>query len=80
MVAKVICDICGETDDWAIEKGKPFFPNGARGEFIDDNGGDRHVMTFDICQTCVEKHILPLFKSVHQDVLNNHPDYTPPNK
>ena len=53
----------------------PFFPNGARGEIFGESGGERAVMKFDICQTCLEKHILPLFKDVPKEVADAHPDF-----
>jgi hypothetical protein len=76
MSVKAICEICGDTDDWCQDNA-PFFPAGARGEIIDDNGGERAIMKFDICQTCVEKHLLPLFKEVPDDVAKNYPDFEP---
>ena len=74
MTAKAICDICGETDDWS-QGGKPFFTNGARGEILEDSGSEDTVMKFDLCPTCVEKHLLPLLKEVPEEVLNNYPDF-----
>lgn len=74
MAVKAICEICGDTDDWTMGK-VPFFPNGARGEIFGESGGDRAVMKFDICQTCLENHILPLFKEVPDEVAEDHPDF-----
>lgn len=74
MTVKVICEICGDMDDWTMD-GVTFFPAGARGEILPESGANNPLMKWDICQSCLEQHLLPLFKTVPDSVANEHPNF-----
>ena len=59
MTKIVICDGCGEKDDWAMDQ-IAFFPDGALLRLRADSGGEDFVASLDLCCACKWK-LLALF-------------------